>query len=82
MTDPFRLLGLDRSATPDDIRRARRELAKHAHPDTGGDARQMQQLNAAAAAALRESNDSIPSESPTIFRGESVSTICAEKTSK
>lgn len=57
MTDPYRLLGLDRSATPDDIRRARRALAKHVHPDTGGDAGRMQQINAAAAAALWETID-------------------------
>ena len=55
MTDPFRPLGLDRaSATPDDVRRARRELAKAAHPDVGGSARRMQELNALAASALAQ----------------------------
>jgi hypothetical protein len=52
MTDPFRELGLDRSATADDVRRARRRLAKHVHPDAGGQRSEMQALNAAAAAAL------------------------------
>lgn len=55
MSDPFRLLGLDRSrATADDVRRARRELAKEAHPDVGGTAGRMQELNAWAASALAE----------------------------
>lgn len=55
--DPFRDLGLDRSATPDDVRRARRDLAKEAHPDLGGSQTEMQRVNAAAAAALRLLSD-------------------------
>lgn len=53
MTDPFRRLGLAAGATADDVRRARRELAKQAHPDVGGDAAEMRSINDAAAAALR-----------------------------
>lgn len=53
MSDPFGELGLDGSASADDVRRARRDLAKEAHPDAGGDAAQMQRVNAAAAAALQ-----------------------------
>lgn len=53
MSDPFARLGLPRSATADDVRRARRELAKRAHPDVGGDAATMRELNDAAATALR-----------------------------
>ena len=53
MTDPFSTLGLTRSATVDEVRRARRELAKSSHPDHGGDADRMQTINAAAADALR-----------------------------
>lgn len=53
MTDPFAELGLGSDATADDVRRARRDLAKHLHPDAGGDPARMQRVNAAAAAALR-----------------------------
>jgi hypothetical protein len=51
-TNPFEILGLDANATASDVRRARRELAKHAHPDLGGSHALMQELNEAAAAAL------------------------------
>lgn len=51
--DPFRALGLARTATAEEIRAARRRLAKEHHPDTGGDADRMRAVNAAAAAALR-----------------------------
>ena len=53
MSDPFATLGLRRDATPDEIREARRELARTLHPDAGGDQEQMQAVNAAAAEALR-----------------------------
>ena len=50
--DPFELLGIDPGSTVDDVHRARRRLAKRAHPDHGGDAAAMQAINAAADAAL------------------------------
>jgi len=50
--DPFELLGLEPDASAVDVRRARRELAKSAHPDRGGRHADMQALNDAAAAAL------------------------------
>jgi hypothetical protein len=50
--DPFELLGIDPASTIDDVHRARRRLAKRAHPDHGGDAARMQEINAAADAAL------------------------------
>lgn len=53
MSDPFRELGLERSASADDVRRARRQLSKQVHPDAGGTAADMTALNAAAAAALK-----------------------------
>lgn len=52
MTDPFELLGLPRTATVDDIRAARRRLARDVHPDVGGDATTMRDLNAAVDAAV------------------------------
>jgi hypothetical protein len=50
--DPFELLGIDPRSTVDDVHRARRRLAKRAHPDHGGDEARMQAINAAADAAL------------------------------
>ncbi|HUS41085.1 MAG TPA: hypothetical protein VMY16_00330 [Ilumatobacteraceae bacterium] len=50
--DPFVTLGLGRHANSDDIRAARRRLAKAHHPDQGGDAADMQRINEAADAAL------------------------------
>ncbi len=48
MTDPFGVLGLGPDATSDDVRAARRELAKRHHPDRGGDPAAMQAVNEAA----------------------------------
>ena len=53
MTDPFRVLGLGPDATSDDVRAARRELAKRHHPDRGGDPVAMQAVNEAADDALQ-----------------------------
>lgn len=50
--DPWALLGLDSTATEDDVRDARRRLAKAAHPDLGGSHAAMQEVNAAADQAL------------------------------
>lgn len=50
--DAFAILGLDRTATEQDVHAARRRLAKSAHPDTGGSVEAMQLLNDAADAAL------------------------------
>jgi len=36
--DPYRMLGLDRTASLDDVKRAYRRLAKANHPDAAGDA--------------------------------------------
>jgi hypothetical protein len=51
-SDPFATLGLGRDATGDDVRAARRRLAKAHHPDQGGDPARMQTINEAADAAL------------------------------
>jgi hypothetical protein len=50
--DAFRVLGLPTDASADDIRAARRELAKRHHPDQGGDPATMQAVNEAADHAL------------------------------
>lgn len=50
---PFEVLGLTDDATADDVRAARRALAKDHHPDQGGDAHTMQRINQAATTALR-----------------------------
>ena len=50
--DPFEALGLGRDATLADVRAARRRLAFDRHPDRGGDADAMKDLNAAFDAAV------------------------------
>lgn len=51
--DPFEVLGLDRlHADADQIRAARRRLAKDLHPDVGGDSARMAAINRAAEQAL------------------------------
>lgn len=50
--DPFATLGLSEAASADDVRAARKELAKRHHPDRGGDAASMRTVNEAADAAL------------------------------
>ncbi len=70
--DPFAVLGLSATATLDDVRAARRRLALHAHPDRGGDAAEMQRINAAfdaCVAHLTGRRPLPPSPSPTPGRG-------------
>lgn len=55
--DPFAILGLASGASEREIHEARRRLAKHAHPDTGGSVEQMQRLNDAVDTALRLRSD-------------------------
>ena len=51
--DPWAVLGLTDSATLDDVRAARRRLAKERHPDHGGDPDAMRELNTAFDRAVR-----------------------------
>ena len=46
-TDPFAVLGVSHDATLDELRSARRRLAAEFHPDHGGDAARMGEINAA-----------------------------------
>jgi molecular chaperone DnaJ len=47
MTDHYQTLGVDRNATPDQIKRAYRKLASQHHPDKGGDKTKFQEVQAA-----------------------------------
>jgi len=51
--DPFAVLGLPATATLDEVRAARRRLAKTVHPDRGGDEQRMQEINRAFDLAVR-----------------------------
>lgn len=51
--DPYALLGVAPSATLAELAAARRRLAQRLHPDHGGDAGAMQELNAAYEEAAR-----------------------------
>lgn len=51
--DPFAILGLGADASIEDVRSARRRLAKTHHPDHGGDESSMRALNAAFDAAVK-----------------------------
>lgn len=47
MTDHYATLGVARTATPDEIKRAFRKLASQHHPDKGGDTQRFQEIQAA-----------------------------------
>ncbi len=50
--DPFQVLGLTRQASLEEVRAARRVLARQLHPDMGGDIERMQEVNVAFEAAV------------------------------
>ena len=50
----WNILGVAVNATPDQIGEAYRRLAKHHHPDTGGDTKAMAELNLAYAEARKQ----------------------------
>jgi curved DNA-binding protein len=47
MSDHYATLGVARTATPDEIKRAFRRLASQHHPDKGGDTKKFQEIQAA-----------------------------------
>jgi curved DNA-binding protein len=49
MIDHYKTLGIDRSATQDDIKKAYRKLAMKHHPDRGGDSKKFQEIQEAYA---------------------------------
>jgi hypothetical protein len=53
LADPFAALGLPSTATLDEVRAARRRLAKELHPDHGGDPAAMRDLNSTFDAAVK-----------------------------
>lgn len=47
MIDYYKVLGVDKNATDEQIKTSYRELAKKYHPDVGGDPEKMKEVNAA-----------------------------------
>ncbi|MGA9520825.1 MAG: J domain-containing protein [Myxococcaceae bacterium] len=66
--DPYRLLGLSPLATPKEVRERYRELAFRVHPDRGGSAERMRELNLAYERILhhqeRRRSTTLPANSP------------------
>jgi hypothetical protein len=62
--DPFAVLGLPPDASLDDVRAARRRLAKDLHPDHGGDQARMQEVNRAFDQAVKLVLGRVPRPTP------------------
>ena len=46
MTDHYNILGVDRNASQEEIKKAYRKLAQKHHPDKGGDAEMFKKISA------------------------------------
>lgn len=47
MTDPYQILGISKTASPEEIKKAYRKLATQHHPDKGGDTAKFQEIQSA-----------------------------------
>ena len=47
MKDFYKILGVGKNATPDEIKKAYKNLAHKYHPDKGGDAEKFKEINEA-----------------------------------
>ena len=65
-TDPYAVLGLSPDATLDEVRSARRRLAAQFHPDHGGDATRMGEINVAFDAVVSHLLHPAPASSPPV----------------
>jgi hypothetical protein len=63
LIDALRLLGLDETASIDDVHAARRRLARRLHPDVGGDENDMVRVNRAVEVAIAGLNTPQPRQS-------------------
>ena len=70
MTDYYQTLGVDRGATPEDIKRAYRRMASQHHPDKGGDKARFQEIQAAYD-TLSDPNKRAAHDNPNPFGGAS-----------
>jgi curved DNA-binding protein len=68
MTDYYQTLGVDRGATPEDIKRAYRRMASQHHPDKGGDKARFQEIQAAYD-TLSDPNKRAAHDNPSPFGG-------------
>ena len=67
--DPYRVLGLSPKASQEHIKTRYRELAFQRHPDRGGSAEQMRELNLAyGRLAKRKENDEEPVSSRSVIK--------------
>jgi hypothetical protein len=67
--DPFAVLGIGRDATLDEVRSARRRLAAEFHPDHGGDAARMGEINVAYQEVVAELSQPAPVPVPRLYPG-------------
>ena len=62
MQDPYKILGMQRGSTIDEVKTAYKKLARLHHPDKGGDAEMFQTINTAYSLILKQSE--LPPRAP------------------